>query len=291
MKTKYNSEFKLIDTEEKSYFLGLFYSDGCMSFGNKVTISLRDYDKSLLEKLKLIFPFFSLKERRNKMIELYTHSKPLYNDLLNLGCFPRKSFENKNKVFFNIPEHLQRHFVRAYFDGDGSIYKSSLRNLYFLDIVSVSYKIINYINNIFISNNIKLIYREKGLDLKNRVLQNRFLLECHNSSEMYKIKKFFYDDATIYLKRKKDLFNNVIPLKPSREINIVDSGDRGLTCPYCGSHYITLNGKRIMKKSISYRYICSSCKKNYSNYTAPSCSDARRVSVQLNINNIKGDYI
>ena len=58
MKTKYNSEFQIIDTEEKAYFLGLFYSDGCMSLGNKITISLRDYDKSLLEQLVLIFPFF-----------------------------------------------------------------------------------------------------------------------------------------------------------------------------------------------------------------------------------------
>lgn len=281
MKTKYISEFEVIDSEEKSYFLGLFYSDGCMTKNKKITISLRNYDVDLLYKIQEYFPFFKIKERANKMFELYTFSSKFYKDLLAVGCQPRKSFENKDKIEFNIPEHLIHHFIRGYFDGDGSIYKANHRNLYFFDIVSVSKKTIIYFNNIFNKNNITLTYREKGKDLKNRVIQNRYLIECHNSSEMFKIKNYLYKDATIYLQRKFDLFQKVIPLKPSRNTNVTDVGDRGLKCPYCQGYFIILNGKRTMQKGIAYRFICNTCKKRYTNYTAPSCGDARRVPIQL----------
>ena len=45
----------------------------------------------------------------------------MYNDLIKQGCVPRKSliltFPNTNQV----PENLINHFIRGYFDGDGSI--------------------------------------------------------------------------------------------------------------------------------------------------------------------------
>ena len=98
---------------------------------------------------------------------------------------------------------------------------------------------------------------------------------------MFKIKNYLYKDATIYLQRKFDLFQKVIPLKPSRNTNVTDVGDRGLKCPYCQGYFIILNGKRTMQKGIAYRFICNTCKKRHTNYTAPSCGDARRVPIQL----------
>lgn len=42
----------------------------------------------------------------------------MYNDLCNHGCVDRKS---KIIRMPNIPENLIRHFIRGYFDGDGSV--------------------------------------------------------------------------------------------------------------------------------------------------------------------------
>ena len=45
----------------------------------------------------------------------------MFNDLIKQGCVPNKSliltFPNKHQV----PENLINHFIRGYFDGDGSI--------------------------------------------------------------------------------------------------------------------------------------------------------------------------
>lgn len=47
-----DSFFEKIDTEEKAYFLGLFYADGCNYInGNasRVALSLQEDDKKILE--------------------------------------------------------------------------------------------------------------------------------------------------------------------------------------------------------------------------------------------------
>ena len=45
----------------------------------------------------------------------------MFNDLIKQGCVPNKSliltFPNKHQV----PKNLINHFIRGYFDGDGSI--------------------------------------------------------------------------------------------------------------------------------------------------------------------------
>ena len=57
---KYQREFEFIDTEEKAYFLGLLYADGCISNCNKegeekvnnfvIKISLHEHDLEILQK-------------------------------------------------------------------------------------------------------------------------------------------------------------------------------------------------------------------------------------------------
>ena len=63
----YNNEFKEIDSEEKAYFLGFMYADGCLSkikrsnstyIKHQVQISLTD--KQIIDDFKSLFPFFNL---------------------------------------------------------------------------------------------------------------------------------------------------------------------------------------------------------------------------------------
>ena len=51
---KYNGEFKVIDTPEKAYVLGLIYSDGYVKYNNgyRHTIVLHNDDVELLELIK-----------------------------------------------------------------------------------------------------------------------------------------------------------------------------------------------------------------------------------------------
>lgn len=54
MKTKYNINkdyFRIIDSNEKPYFLGLMYADGYVS-ERSIVLSLQEGDKLILEKFK-----------------------------------------------------------------------------------------------------------------------------------------------------------------------------------------------------------------------------------------------
>lgn len=49
----------------------------------------------------------------------------MHDDLIKHGCIPNKSL--KLKFPTTVPDKLIRHFVRGYFDGDGSIAKNEDR--------------------------------------------------------------------------------------------------------------------------------------------------------------------
>ena len=60
--------FDIIDTEDKAYFLGFIYADGCL-FRNELKINIHKQDIDILEKLKLF---------------MNSNSKIHFRDVLNL---------------------------------------------------------------------------------------------------------------------------------------------------------------------------------------------------------------
>lgn len=265
----YNREFLNIDKQEKAYFLGLMYADGCVyQDGNKVTVTLQYEDRSLLEQIQQIFPFFELKDRFKKTLnnkifcELYKTDKNLKLDFVKNGCYPLKSNKYKDLLFFpNINENLIHHFIRGYFDGDGSIYPMKYRNLWRFEICSSSEKFIKMIYQYFIKNNIKVELRKRDKNRNKSAKSDLFAVTCHTSVDLYKLKNLLYKDSIISMKRKKEKFDLVVPLISSREYSVKYDTSRNLVCPNCNSVYVTKRGRRLMKYGFAYRYICEDCKK------------------------------
>jgi len=119
--------FKTIDTEEKAYFLGFMFADGCVfqnsHGGYSVQIKLHEKDKSILERfrvaLKSEHPIYNHNYDNYKQCKFQIGSKQMAQDLIRHGCTPRKTFTIKFPT--TIPDHLIRHFIRGYSDGDGCI--------------------------------------------------------------------------------------------------------------------------------------------------------------------------
>lgn len=122
--------FEKIDTEEKAYWLGFLYADGNVSeYKNDISVSLAEKDIEHVMKLKkFIKSDAPIKIKRKKFKDkiyisysLTFTSKKTKQDLIDKGCVPRKSnilvFPNNNQV----PSDLLNHFIRGYFDGDGSV--------------------------------------------------------------------------------------------------------------------------------------------------------------------------
>ena len=135
-KYKINEDFfNVIDTQEKAYFLGLLYSDGCNTTEcNLIRIVLTNSDRKILEKLSSIIyidyrpleirpektGIFRGKEYTTKeSCVLAISSKKISKQLEALGVVKAKT----NKITFPsyLSDELISHFIRGYFDGDGSI--------------------------------------------------------------------------------------------------------------------------------------------------------------------------
>ncbi len=204
--------FDVIDTEEKAYFLGFLYADGCNDEKKKtVVLKLQDLDKEILEILSMVIetdkPIKQILRKENNARNQYSlviTNKHISQQLAKLGCMQAKTF----KITFPewlIPE-LHHHFIRGYFDGDGCI------------MVGKKY----HGPSFRITGTASFVTRVQEIMMKEIGLNKTKLDTLHKSSERHvfnmgyvgtnsckKIYKWLYKDATISLARKHQKFTIV----------------------------------------------------------------------------------
>lgn len=126
--------FEVIDTEEKAYFLGYLMADGCLKKTYKEKITMMSFSQSeenkktvylLKQALNTTKPVYKKINNKgfNKSDESFVYvldivSKKITSDLLKHGMSHKK--ENISRIP-QMDRRLIKHFIRGYFDGDGSI--------------------------------------------------------------------------------------------------------------------------------------------------------------------------
>ena len=211
---KYNENyFEIIDAEDKAYFLGLIYSDGCLlnnqdDYRYKVTLKLHNKDKDILEKfIKCVNGEMDLWfHGQRKMCEVSLSGKKIVNDLQDKGVYSNKTFILK---YPELDKDLERHFLRGYFDGDGCIRintdKRDGSKRGDLRIVGGSVEMMDSINqrmNVLFGTNINKLYGPKNKDYK--------FIGWAGMKDIEKIYEGFYTNASLFLNRKKTIFDSVI---------------------------------------------------------------------------------
>lgn len=200
--------FETINTEEKAYWLGFLYADGNVN-KNNIEISLKyddiehleKFKKSLNSDVKITDGYRKCKVSTNpdkelRYARLIITSTKMTNDLIKLGCVPNKSLTLTFPTEEQVPNHLIRHFIRGYFDGDGcvSIDKSKTPSILFQ--VTGTYDMLINIKKFF---NIKANVHK---------IINIHDLRCKGNKKAIEIFDILYKDANIYLQRKYDIYNN-----------------------------------------------------------------------------------
>lgn len=252
----YNRELKVIDTQEKAYLLGLFYSDG--NIGNNQTqcrLELSLNDRDLVFHLKELFPFFYIHYDRGTKIELGNYSKTLKEDLISNGCLPRKSFENRNNLHIpNISEDLIPHFIRGYFDGDGGCTLNTQKS-------KIQKRVYIYSASLPLINEIEEFMKSKGI-IFNNIIQSGKNIPVYKSTPSTKsysnYYNFLYNDATIFMQRKKEVFDKILN-------TTFFTQKESIPCKFCGSQDTVCDGFTYYKVK-RQNYLCKSCKKHF---TAP----------------------
>ena len=111
-------------------------------------------------------------------------SEHVFNALLKNGVTPNKTL---NMNIPNISNHLIRHFIRGYFDGDGSF---SCNKITFYG----QHNLLQYIKDNLSNLNDNNIFDKK----KEKVS----MLSYGKKDDVMFLYNYFYKDATIYLERK-----------------------------------------------------------------------------------------
>lgn len=118
---KYNVNFFKNFNENNCYWAGFIAADGCIrSERNALEIKLKSTDSNHLEKfLKEIESEYKVKYYKDYSA-ISINGEWFVNDLKsNFRIIPRKSL--RLKFPRHIPSEFVSHFIRGYFDGDGSI--------------------------------------------------------------------------------------------------------------------------------------------------------------------------
>ena len=129
---QYKGEFKLIDTLEKAYMLGMLQADGAMIINIRAQsvctkLNLKAEDKYLLDSIHKMWSFFTepkleVHKSGKKSYYIYSYNRELYNDLTMNGILPRKSYENANNSFIpSLDNNLFISYLLGMLDGDGTI--------------------------------------------------------------------------------------------------------------------------------------------------------------------------
>lgn len=212
--------FDMIDSEEKAYTLGFFYADGNNYVkGNhsyEVSIKLQEGDRAILERFRdMLSPqsevYFSKKQKETYQNQygLRINSKLMAEQLIKLGCVRAKS------LILTFPEwlidpKLQQHFIRGYFDGDGSLYSKKPSHtghinyewkLTSTDMFCAKVKQI-------IEDTLKIRSYQSICHPKDNKITSK--LTVGGNRQIRKVLDWLYSGATIYLERKYQKYQEMI---------------------------------------------------------------------------------
>ena len=210
--------FENIDSEHKAYWLGFIYADGSItkkayekgSYTYRLRMELMFEDKYILEQMALdLESDLKPKEYYNDTSHFEGYNKPKHTayimfsskkmgeDLVKLGVMPNKTLILKSLP--SIPDNLMKHFIRGYFDGDGSVYLTKDNT-----IKTAFYGTHDFINSIqdFLIKELDLT-KKKITDQKEANVS--FVGMAKQESE--KLYHYMYDEATIFLNRKYEKYN------------------------------------------------------------------------------------
>jgi hypothetical protein len=205
-----HSYFETIDTEEKAYWLGFLYADGCVrkqKSGNQLVLKLSIKDENHLNLFKnSVESEHKISHYQNKTISkkgtpsksdncvIRINSNKLVEDLIDKGCHPRKTFIIDNP---KIEEKFIKDFVRGYYDGDGNFFYSEETKMSVITIVCASDKFRKFLIEIISKiPNVGNIHEDK----------EKYTIKIVNIFGIMGFLSYIYNDSKIELKRKKEYY-------------------------------------------------------------------------------------
>jgi hypothetical protein len=212
--------FEDLTNQDVMYWLGFIAADGSLS-ENKISIQLARKDVGHLVKFncfldnKLTIKEIDWKLNGNlfKGSSVYFRNTEVANYLENIGI-------GKNKTFVLNPKiKIDRHFIRGYFDGDGSYQLVTVNNTLTgrIRIATASNMMASKIINFYLENDLYFrYYRNKARARLHEIVVSR-------KSDVLRLLDIFYTDANTFLDRK---YYNAVQIRNSLNNYTLNSGNQ-----------------------------------------------------------------
>lgn len=216
--------FNQIDTIDKAYWLGFLYADGYIGLTNEIRINLKKDDEQHLVKFLVAIEaknskiHYSIKKDNDKIYHqayIGIRDKQLVEDLINKGCFRQKSLILEFPTEEQVPYNLLSHFIRGYFDGDGSIHFTMSGNA-----KTPNYRI-SFIGTKNFLIGVQKFFNKEKLSLQHN--GNYFSFQINGNKQVELILNILYKNSEEknYLDRKKEIYNHFLLQRIGNEpINI-----------------------------------------------------------------------
>lgn len=218
-KSKYvydRSFFHCIDNEDKAYWCGFIMADGCVTIQEEINscelqISLQARDGSHLKKfnkaisgnvpVEYFEEICNLNNKPHKVARIRLYSQEIFHDLEKYNVIPNKSLVKQFPQ--NIPDELLPHYIRGYFDGNGSVYKCGSTKLpeekRFIgcNFSCGSYEFISELKRQLENHGIK-----SGSVHLSKKDSKCYQIQIRGLSNTDRFLNYIYNNSTIYLERK-----------------------------------------------------------------------------------------
>lgn len=219
-KYKYQQDiFENIDTAEKAYWLGFLAADGCnyqREHNASVILNVHEQDIEHLKKFKefcntdaeiKLYIGYEGFSNQTPMCKITLNSKKISNDLIDKGILPNKSLILQPP---HILEDFYKPFILGYFDGDGSISKSSQYNNYSISIQGTK-EMLTWICEV-LKWDVKL--EKRNINSNN----NSYYIRCGGTNKPYQILNQLYNSCGTHLDRKFNIYKALETVVLSRNV-------------------------------------------------------------------------
>lgn len=211
------------ESEAKYYWIGFLAADGCV-YKNRIQLELADDSEHIAKFLAFMESNSPVRfnEKRNSY-SVCLSSSEVVATLKDYNIIPNKT--ECYEIPSTIPSEYFRHFLRGYFDGDGSIYKRADSNCWCMSIVA-NEKVIDFIGKMLVTAKVITKYKKAFCSNTKHTYKIDFL-----AKESANLAKYLYGDCSIALTRKYNLAAQLLDFKKELPITLASINLLGVKIP------------------------------------------------------------
>jgi len=213
------SFFEVIDTQEKAYVIGWFYSDGSNSVSpNIAKIDVAADSEDILHKIKeaigsnaRIIPIKNsansyARENAQMLYRLGIYNKKVSKQIAALGICGNVTYTRTWPKW--LTEDLEPHFIRGLIDGDGCISITKKKGF-----------AISYWGTEMMCDGLSKVLSKIGVEHSHRTdKKGHHFIRITKQAECLKFADYIYNDSTIHLARKFENYKRMQAIRDEKDI-------------------------------------------------------------------------